>query len=368
MTPPPGSGLNVAEPRVGQTLSFDGREWEVTDHSSYWNDAGYRVTEWCCETDDTEAYLLKEIQEGSPTRWFFTRSIPREGVGDLPGGRPSSPPPTLTYGGQTYRYAETTEGTYEQDPGDRVQKATWEYWDDGRRHNLAVEVWADGRLDCYHGAYIEPGDVQLTDEPAAAPGEPRPETPSAFAAVASAVAAARTAKSATMKPASGNPFVVAMVMFALVYLVPFFFAGRPFDECVAVALPIALLFGWLSARRGAPGGGWIGLLGLAVVAFVFRNFHPLSSPVGLATLLVAPAAVGFWGRRHAATGRRSVVYLAAFVVGLPALVLGFYYYFWFAPGPHGLGQLTLALGPAALGALVATVISSVVLATGESGA
>ena len=73
-----GSGLAAADPRVGQTLSFDGQDWEVTDHSSYWNDAGYRVTEWCCETEDVEGYLLKEVKDGEPTRWFFTRKISRE--------------------------------------------------------------------------------------------------------------------------------------------------------------------------------------------------------------------------------------------------------------------------------------------------
>jgi Domain of unknown function (DUF4178) len=367
MTPPSGSGLN--DPRVGQTLSIEGREWEVTDHSSYWSDEGYRVTEWCCESGDTEAYLLKEVQEGSPTRWFFTRSIPKKAVGGLPGGSQPSPPQSLTYEGRTYRYAETTQGTYEQDPGNRERKATWEYWDDGRQHNLAVEVWADGRIDCYHGAYIEPSQVQLIGDSAESERESGSGSgpAGAMAAVASAVSAAREAKKTAKRP-PGNPFVVAMVMFPLVYLVPFFFAGRPFDECLAIALPIALLFGWLSARRGAPGGGWIGLLGLIVVAFVFRTFHPISSTVGLATLLSAPAAVGWWGRRHAATGRRAVVYLAAFVVGLPALALGFYYYFWFAPGPHGLGQLALALGPAALGAVAAMLISGLILATAESGA
>jgi Domain of unknown function (DUF4178) len=97
MPPAPGSGLDRADPRVGQTFSFEGRDWEVTDHSSYWDDEGYRVIEWCCECDDTEAYLLKEVREGEPDRWFFTRSIPRQGVGDLPAAPGATPPPALTY-------------------------------------------------------------------------------------------------------------------------------------------------------------------------------------------------------------------------------------------------------------------------------
>jgi hypothetical protein len=369
MSPAGRSGLGAADPRVGQSLTFEGREWEVTDHSSYW-DEGYRVIEWCCESDGAEAYLLKEIHEGAPVKWFFTRRVPNARVEGLPAsGRDATPPPKLTYEGRSYRYAESTEGTYEEDPGHREEKTTWEYWDGGRAHNLAVEVWADGRIDCYHGAYIEPGQVTLGEngEDSGAGGSGRGVAAAAGAAGLAGVAlrAAGAGKAKAVPGRGANPFAIAMVTVPFVYVIPFFL-GRPFDQCLAVALPLAFLFGWLFGRSTAPGAGWIGLLGLAAVGYVFWHFPPLGTTAGLATLLGAPLVIGLWGRKHAERGRRAVVYLAALVVGLPALVIGFYYYFSFAPVPHSLGQLGLALGPAVLGAVAAMTLARVLLTGVES--
>jgi uncharacterized protein DUF4178 len=360
-------GLGAADPRVGQTLTFEGREWEVTDHSSYW-DEGYRVIEWCCESGDTEAYLLKEIHEGAPVKWFFTRRVPNAGVEGLPAtGRGATPPPTLTHEGQSYRYAESTEGTYEEDPGNRQEKTTWEYWDGGHKQNLAIEVWGDGRIDSYRGTYIEPGQVSLgeSDEDSGEGGSGSGATTAAGAAGVAAVAL-KAARAGKGKPGRGvNPFVIAMVALPFLYVIPFFF-GRPFDQCLAVALPLAFLIGWLFGRSAAPGAGLIGLLGLAGVGYVFWHFAPLGTTAGLVTLIGAPLLIGLWGRKHAERGRRAVVYLAALVVGLPALVIGFYYYFNYAPAPHSLAQLGLALGPSAFGAVAAMILARILLTGVES--
>jgi hypothetical protein len=366
-----GSGLAAADPRVGQTLRFDGQDWEVTDHSSYWNDAGYRVTEWCCETEDVEGYLLKEVKDGEPTRWFFTRKIDREAVSGLGGGRPASPPPALTYDSRAYRYAETNEGTYEEEPGQRVPKTTWEYWDDGRQRNLAVELWPDGRVDCYHGAYIEPGQVTPAEgaadsgdreEERAAPGR---DVAAAGLAALSGLAAARAAKGTKPSGRGASPFAAAVVFFFLIYLFPFF-VGRPFDECLAVALPLALLGGWLFALR-APRAAGLAFLGMAIGLYLFWRFPPLTSPYGLAAVLAGPAVLAACGRGEAVRkGRRPVIYAAAVAVALPALLVGLHRYFWYAPGPHTLDQLGLALGPAGLGGLAAILVASVVLAGADT--
>jgi hypothetical protein len=362
MAPARPAGLQAADPQVGQTLRFDGVDWEVTDHSSYWDAGGYRVTEWCCESADTEAYLLKEVKEGEPTRWFFTRSIPAAAVtgpgGDAVTKRPSgaeTPPATLTYDGESYRYAETTDGTYEEEPGQRTGKATWEYWDAAHLRNLAVEVWPDGRIDCYRGTYIEPGQVTLTSAAAA-----RAEDATTPAARRIAPAA-RPGRTWTLV---ANPFLAAAVAFPLAYAVAFV-TGRPFDQSLAAALGLAGIAGWLFGLLGAPRAGGLVLLGAPALAVGFWRFPPLTSAVGLAALVAAPAAVAWLAR----AGRRGpVLYAATTVVAAPALGVGLYHYFRFAPEPHRLEQLGLALGPAVIGGVVACLVAALVLARVEAGA
>jgi hypothetical protein len=383
------AGLETADPRVGQTFQLDGHEWEVTDHSSYWNDEGYRVTEWCCETDDTEAYLLKEVKEGEPIRWFFTRKITAEAVSVPTGGTlatvldkasTAGPPATLTYEGRSYGHRDTDEGTYEDEPGQRVRKTTWEYWDAGDAHNLAVERWQDGHTDCYHGAYIRPGDVRLGDAPSS---EDSGEAPTAadgvagFAAsLASGVAAARaaasragatsttTATATTAKRGGGaNPFLLATVAVPLAYLLPFFL-GRPLDQGLAVALPLAGLVGWLVCLFRTPGPAGLALLGLPALGAGFWFYPPLTTTGAL--MLVAGPVVVAWAGRGVGEGRRlPVLYAAAAVAAGPALALGFYHYFRFAPEPHTMGQLGLALGPAVVAAVVACFIGGLIVRTGD---
>lgn len=370
MAAPKRPGLETADPRVGQTLSFEGHEWEVTDHSSYWSPEGYRVTEWCCETGDTEAYLLKEVQEGVPTRWFFTRHISSDAVA-VAGGealpawvashRDAAPPETVTYAGGTYRHVDTTEGTYEDEPGQRVPKTTWDYWDEGRATNLAVERWGDGRVDCYHGSYIEPGQVTL--DPAAS-GDAGVASASATPFVASGLRADARPAATRQTPALRrrlNPFLAAAVCLPIVYVLPFFL-GRPFDQSISASLPLALLGGWVFALARAPAAAATGLLLAALLTVVFWWYPPQTRAVGFLALLVAPAVV-LWGggRREAAEGHLPVLYAAFVAVAAPLLVLGLFHYFRFAPMPHSLGQLALALGPAALGGALGCAALAVLL-------
>ena len=342
--------LEEAGPRVGLAILFDGQEWQVTGQSSYWNDEGYRVHEWSCEAGEAAGSLLKEgdPKQGS-IRWFFTREIPgdavaAEGGGPLAGwmGREPDPkpPPALTYHQNTYRYEGTTEGTHEDDAGQRARKVTWDYWDGGHTHNLAVERWPDGTFDCYLGVYIEPSQVTLRPAAAAAAG-PRLQ---------------------------GNPFLVAVIFLPCAYFLAFM-VDRPFDQALAFALPAAAFAGWCSAVARAPAAGLAALLAAPIAGAVFWEFPPLTSGAGLLAFFGAPAAVGWAARGRGYAGRRLVVrYAAAFAVAAPLLVVGFSQYFRFAPGPHTPDQLALALGPAALGALAACLVAGVVLGREETGA
>jgi hypothetical protein len=366
------AGLETSDPRVGQTLRVDGAEWQVTDHSSYWSAEGYRVVEWECEGEDAQAYLLKEIQEGVPIRWFFTRRIDEDAVA-VAGAGPlarwleregsATPPPAVTYQGQTYQYAESTDGTYEDEPGKRVRKTTWEYWDAGRAHNLAVEIWPRGDLDCYHGTYIEPARATLAGDPAEDEGEDdeRPARGAAGLDLAAGLARKAGAAGGVAGALAANPFVAAAVFVPVAYVVPFFL-GWPFDRAIGVALCLATLGGWVFALFRAPLAAAVSALATPAVLVAFWRYPPLTTAVGVAAVVGAPAVVAWLGGGRGAPSRLPVVYAAAFPVALAALVLGIYHYFRTAPGPHTLAQLVLALGPAALGGLGAALVAAAVLA------
>ena len=337
------SRLDEAGPPIGATVLLDGKEWKVTEQASYRSEEGYRVQEWCCESGDTTAYLLKEKDaERKTTRWFFTREIDADAVAVAGGERlaewrqsktDAEPPQALTYQDSPYRYTDTTEGMHEDDSGKRVRKVTWDYWDAGHAKNLAVERWPDGSFDCYLGAYIEPGQVTI-----------RP-------------AAVRPGFNARLR---ANPFLGAAVYLPISYLVPFFM-GWPFDASLAVALPVAATAGWIFTLPTATAAGIAALVAAAVCATIFWYFPPLTSGLGLVALVATPAAIAWLARNSGASSPRlAVQYAAAFAVGAPLLGMGFYSYFNLAPGPHTLDQLVLALGPAAIGGLAGFLISGLV--------
>jgi len=339
--------LDESEPAKGVVLLFGGEEWTVTGQADYSNPEGYRVHEWCCEGGDTTAYLLRE---GDPRqgaiRWFFTLEIDSAGV-SLPGGQgfgewlarnaKADPPPALTYRGGIYHFTGTTEGTHQDDSGKQVRKVTWDYWEAGHTHNLAVERWPDGSFDCYLGTYIEPG--QVTVRPAS--------------------------RRRVGVPSKVNPLLLALFAVPFAYLLPFIM-GWPFDEALALALPIAAAVGWVAVLPKAPLVALTALLAAPVGAAAFWYFPPLTTASGLTALVVMPAAIAWLARRRGhGESRPAVRYAAAVAVGASLLGVGFYQYFVLAPGPHTPEQLLLALGPAAIGGLAALLISDLLLRMGE---
>ena len=339
--------LDESDPAAGVTILYDGQEWNVTGQASYSTEEGYRVHEWCCEVGDTTAYLLKEGDPREGTiRWFFTREIDDgavaaeggEGLGEwLARDKEPNPPQALTYQATTYQYADTTEGTHEDESGERARKITWDYWDASRARNLAVERWPDGTFECYLGAYIEPGQVVIR----------------------------RTAKKDFRARSQANPFLSALIVLPIAYIFAFIL-GWPFDESIGLALPVAAAMGWLAAVAQAPLACIAALVAVPIGAAVFWYSPPLTSTSGLVALVAVPAAIGWLAQRRGYTGRKlPVQYAAAFAVGAPILGVGFYYYFNLAPGPHTTDQLFLALGPAVIGGLAGFLISGLFLRRDE---
>lgn len=341
------SRLNDTTPQVGVVVHVAGRAWEVTEQSTYTNDEGYQVTEWTCEASGATGYLLKEGEaESGVTRWFFTKEIDTDAVrveGETleawlkprPG---ATPPPTLSYAGGTYAYGDTTEGVHEED-GAREKKITWDYWDAGRKRNLAVEHWEDQSFECFLGEYVDPDRVVVR------PG--------------GGTTAARKAGG------DAHPWARAALGLPVGYGVGFI-GGWPLDEALTLALAAAFGFGWVSAVRRAPAPALAALLAGALAVAAFMRFPPLTTWAGAITLLGAPALVGGVGklRGHAAR-RRAVGYAGAFAAGAPLAAAGYAHYASYAPMPHTPMQLALALAPAAVGLLLGCLTAGLVLGREE---
>ena len=336
--------LDESGPRPGVAVLFEGREWRVTDQSTYWSGEGYRVHEWCCEQGGVTGYLLKEGDPKQGTiRWFFTREISRESVtvaggerlADLCKRTTGAPPPdTLEHEGATYHYADTTDGTHEDSSGARVRKVTWDYWDGGHGRNLAIERWPDGTLDCCLGAYIESGQVRIL--PA-------------------------SSRSAARPTARRNPLLVMAACLLPGFLIGFII-GWPFDEAFSLALGLAVTLGWLMVLPRAPLAGLAVLVVGGGAAAAFWEHPPFTTWTGLLTILAAPALIGWVGRRMGYGGdRRAVQYAGAFALAAPLLGVGMYAYFFLAPGPHTAEQLWLAVGPTGLGALAGFLVAGLTL-------
>jgi hypothetical protein len=330
---PPGP-LRDAGPTVGQIVLVEHGEWAVVGRATYRNE-GLHSEEWECRKGSETAYLLKETERGQ-VRWFFARQIALSAVA-LPSGasldrRPrtddGSPPPSLAFRGQTYRYETTTEGQYEERPGQAVGKTTWEYWDASRAYNLALERWPDGRLDAYHGAYVDAATIHV-----------RPGRRASSVAIAALVAG-------------------LVYFFALV-------GGLPFDRCTGISLVLGGVVGLARALYHAPSAAAAALILTPALGVVFYRFPPLTTVPGLIALIVAPALMARWAGRAPAVPKGAVRSAAFFTTGLPLLVVGLYYYFTFAPGPHSVGQYALALGPAFLGGVGAAAIAGLVLKAAE---
>jgi hypothetical protein len=341
--------LGQREPVLGDALVLEGTDWKVTGAVIYRTDEGHRVHEWKCEHWGSTAYLLREEEKPGDVRWFFTREIPSDPV-KLGEGQTlaewmktapaPTPPPALANGITTYRYEDTTEGTHEDAPGGSARKTTWDYWDQAHTANLAVEVWDDGSFDCYLGAYVRPAQVAVRPGGAASAGG---------------------------HGLWKHPVPAALVFVPCAYFLPFI-GDRPFDECMAFALPVAFLGGWVLALANATFAAGLALLAAPVLGAVFWQFPPLTSGIGIAVILGVPFVLARAARRRKAPGPRSMVlYAACYAVATPLLLLGLYSYFVFAPAPHTFDQFALALAPSAFGALAARVMGGIALRGGEEG-
>jgi hypothetical protein len=334
----PIESLSSRDPSEGDRLQFRGASWKVTERSTYNNEDGYRCVEWTCECGDVEGYLLKETEKDNVKKWFFTLTLDAGKV-KLPAGeavddwikrtgniRATKETPELQYRGQSYQYADKTEGTYTDDSGERTPKTTWDYWDAEHKNNLAIEIWESGEVAAYLGNYIRSADVAFSARPN--------------------VFSDHHAFSADWLKFGAYAFFFAFYVLAEV--------GGAVDVIVTLILGAGLLFGWMYPVMDAL---WVAAASAATaagLAFLFWFFPPFTTPVGFMAFLGAPAFLTWFIRQtnHTLSDRAARTHIA-YALELPLIFLGFTHYFKHAPAPHDFGQYCLALAPAAVGAVVA---------------
>jgi len=338
--------VSVRDPQVDDRLRFQDRTWEITNRATYSNDKGYRTIEWCCETANIEAYLLKEFEGDRPPRWFFTRwlshsnaTIDGSSIETWVKKHPGQTPAAIQYQGVLYTYKDKTEGIYENDELGRQNKITWDCWDMDHRVNLAIELWESGRIDLYRGSYAEASNFILLNAPADHP----------FAQL--------QALSTDPQSAMG----VLVVGFFLFFLAA---TTVPFEMILAWSLSLAFAGVAVLALMQVPALTVSAVVLVAGGLFFFGRFAPLTTVPGFVTALGLPLIFAFYARwyGHAEEHRNVVQYLAAWTSAMPIMIHGFYIYFHYAPGPRTFSEMLMAILPAAivggLGAVIALVIIS----------
>lgn len=323
------TSLSGRSPVVGDTLSLNGSKFEITDRSTYRNNEGYFVTEFCAEDDDTENYLLRESYPNGAVKWFFTRWQEPDGFKDDSGreirdylkNSEFNLPQRITYKGEQFMFADKTDGIYADNPGEDEKKITYDYWNGDHTRNLAIESWEDGSMDFYIGSYIEPSQGLL-------------EQGSSFS---------RRSRSSDDEGNSPFSVFISAVIIAVIFLPELSFI--PVDTMLSGALCIMAvgLFIWSATRNNITSGVTAVITALGLGAG-FDRFAPLGTWQGAAMLLLAPFILCRLTGEGVRKGRKAR--LCALMLAAPVLAAGLRRYYSYAPEPHSPGQFLLAVAPA----------------------
>jgi Domain of unknown function (DUF4178) len=164
--------------RAGDRFTHRGGQWQVQDYSTY-NDgaSGYRMEEWRLHSPDAYYYLLREADPQDPdgkAKWYLAEELKQPVItepGNLEDLRPQmaaaiqgnqTPYPKLQVLPRTYLFESRTEGTH-RSAGDRANRVTWDYWDQGHTWNLGLEAWENGTLVVYSTRSVQPSEFSAIE-------------------------------------------------------------------------------------------------------------------------------------------------------------------------------------------------------------
>jgi hypothetical protein len=322
----------LEELKKGDSVRYDHTDWLVSAKELHEESKDYHETQWTLISGSKKTgYLVRSAEkkeDGFEFIWVFTKEIWLEHIQyqDLQGKWldfqekkfVSAPPQTVRFRETRFNYQGETSGKARDDDGNLVTKLTWDYYDDSRKRNLAIEIWKEPDRDypeAYDGIVVQPSDFTVL---------PRP-----------AVEVFRRKVNA----GQGRNYAVcgwtAVVGFIL------FLNGVPFDYLAFAIIPVFAVIilyqtfsvlAWFSAACYG-----LAVAGAAVVLGADRLSFWSVSGLAMVMSVAVPRMMALAKPDFRGAPLEPLVFSASL---LPSLwIYSFFMYFKYAPGPHDGGQL-----------------------------
>ncbi|HCC48301.1 MAG TPA: hypothetical protein DEQ38_09355 [Elusimicrobia bacterium] len=325
--------------KTGDWVRWDSQQWEVTDRDLYKESADYQEVQWELESSAGTRYLVmsRENKGGSVEEvWVCTRQA---SIGDverqLPSGEWESfgetdsvpaAPARVRFCGLGFKLDGETEGIAEDDDGNNVTKLTWDYYDDTRKRNLAIEIWKEPDAD-YYEAYD--GDVVKSSDFSVIPPSAAPRRSLLRGSEAAGTFVAGCFVCFFFLP------IVAGVMGA-------FDTGAEYLVALLVPAACAFIAVLAGAHRGLLAVALAAAVGGAILALKLRGLGGSYWEYAMYGALGGAAIAEFFSRVFSVERSSEKGWIAANASLLFLYIVGFAHYIKFAPRPHNPGGLLAA--------------------------
>ena len=333
----------------GDCVRYQQTDWFVAERDVCKESENYQETQWTLTARNRRTFYLIRSEEKKDnaieTVWVLTQQILLASVNYplsqdnwtalLEDDFVSSPPPTLKLGQTIMNFDGETSGLAEDDEGQTVTKVTWDYYDDRKIKNLAIEIWKESDRDypeAYEGTVVRASDFEVLS------------------------AEARKAVLRKVKPVGQG---ILSALWTLFFIGLFLFmAGVPFDYLLAGAVPVLAIFALVQEASAfwslVAVLMWLVLAGmLFFMDFIKASFWGVTLGAFAASILV-PRIVAS-AKPDLAEETSGLIFFANLLP--PLWIYSFFIYFRFAPGPHEFFQLAAAcLLPAAITSIIYLII------------
>lgn len=312
----------------GDGVYYNHTEWYVVDREIYKESDAYQEIQWTLHNKEADVrYLVRsEEKKGQDTEyiWVITKAIDIESVEYEPSpGKPTyfqedefvkEPPQTIKFDGVTFEFEGRTTGKAKDDDGNLVTKLTWDYYDESKKRNLAIEIWKESDRDypeAYDGIVVDPSEFQVVYH--------------------EAVGKISGGSSDLLTFWKAYGWISATV----------FFIGIPFDCYLLISVPVFLaivmlqMYSW--PWRLAALGTWIVLGSIFFLTGGKASFWIIASCCVIAATVIPRLIIASFPKED------SGAYSSLAFTGLlpPLWVYSSVMYFYFAPRPHTPGLVLI---------------------------